>query len=66
MELVIEENNGYTEKILVMYTPAEWLMVNKAMRLAAQNNSMHIADKDIINNMIARMTEEEFRFFKRN
>lgn len=52
MKLIYEEKDEYVEAVKIKCTPAEYLVLNEAMRLYMENDYVHEIDRDIMRRML--------------
>lgn len=43
--IAIKQEQGYVKKIIAEFTPADFLVVNKALKLLAENEEVHELDR---------------------
>ena len=59
MKLTIEKNGSIVKAIKAEYTPAEWLVVEAAMRKYAKSREVGVVDRLIIKQMLSVEPAEE-------
>lgn len=52
MKLIYEEKDKCVEAVKIECTPAEYLVLNQAMRLYMENDYVHETDRDIMRRML--------------
>lgn len=52
MKLIYEEKDECVEAVKIDCTPAEYLVLNQAMRLYMENDYVHETDRDIMRRML--------------
>ncbi len=52
MKLIQEEKDEYIEAVKIECTPAEYLVLNQAMRLYMENDYVNETDRDIMRRML--------------
>lgn len=59
MKLTIEKQDSILKAIKAEYTPAEWIIVEAAMRKYAKSREVGVVDRLIIKQMLSVEPEEE-------
>ena len=57
MKLIVEEIDSYVEGIKISCTPVETLVLNHAMQVFANNEEIHIMDRDVMKRMLKDFAE---------
>ena len=52
MKLIVEEKDGYAERVKIEYTTTEALIINQAMRLYLENDYVNERERDIMRRML--------------
>lgn len=52
MNLIYEEKDEYVEAVKIDCSPAEYLIINQAMRLYMENDYVNETDRDIMRRML--------------
>lgn len=60
MKLTVEKNGSIVKAIKAEYTPAEWLVVEDAMRRYTKDREVNVVDRLIMQPMLSvKLVEEE-------
>ncbi len=59
MKIQLITQNDCCEKVVVEYTPVEWLIANKALKQFRKNGYNALSDREIAENMIETEIEVE-------
>lgn len=59
MKLTIEKNGEIVKTVKAEYTPAEWLVVEDAMRRYAKDRAVNVVDRLIMQPMLSVVPVEE-------
>ena len=59
MKLIVEKQGSIVKAIKAEYTPAEWIIVEAAMRKYAKSREVGVVDRLIIKQMLSVEPEEE-------
>lgn len=59
MKLIVEKQGEIVKAIKAEYTPAEWLIIQDAMRRYAKDRKVNVVDRLIMQPMLSVVPEEE-------